>query len=157
MGGSVEARSKFTGGCTPNGQASEIGPEDRGKQSMKATFTGKKAEASVPHVLSRSIAIGRAQSASGRTHGRGRSAAARWRASAIWMQCVLSADRNRGLGGGGEKSSCYSRRQDVERIQDSRAELQAGEATLHLGSMTALSFLNLDENYSASAHRRGRD
>src|SRR5258708_36846265 len=30
--------------------------------------------------------------------------------------------------------------------QDSRAELQAGEATLHLGSMTALSFLNLDEN-----------
>jgi hypothetical protein len=30
--------------------------------------------------------------------------------------------------------------------QDSRAELQAGAATLHLGSMTALSFLNLDEN-----------
>jgi hypothetical protein len=30
--------------------------------------------------------------------------------------------------------------------QDSRAELQVGEATLHLGSMTALSFLNLDEN-----------
>jgi hypothetical protein len=30
--------------------------------------------------------------------------------------------------------------------QDSRAELQAGQATLHLGSMTALSFLNLDEN-----------
>jgi hypothetical protein len=30
--------------------------------------------------------------------------------------------------------------------QDSRAELQAGEATVHLGSMTALSFLNLDEN-----------
>ena len=30
--------------------------------------------------------------------------------------------------------------------QDSRAELQAGEVTLHLGSMTALSFLNLDES-----------
>jgi len=30
--------------------------------------------------------------------------------------------------------------------QDSRAELQAGEVTMHLGSMTALSFLNLDEN-----------
>ena len=30
--------------------------------------------------------------------------------------------------------------------QDSRAELQVGEASLHLGSMTALSFLNLDEN-----------
>jgi hypothetical protein len=30
--------------------------------------------------------------------------------------------------------------------KDSRAELQAGEANLHLGSMTALSFLNLDEN-----------
>jgi hypothetical protein len=30
--------------------------------------------------------------------------------------------------------------------QDSRAELQAGQAALHLGSMTALSFLNLDEN-----------
>lgn len=30
--------------------------------------------------------------------------------------------------------------------QSSRAELQAGEASLHLGSMTALSFLNLDEN-----------
>src|SRR5262249_22519128 len=30
--------------------------------------------------------------------------------------------------------------------QDSRAELQAGEASIHLGSMTALSFLNLDEN-----------
>jgi len=30
--------------------------------------------------------------------------------------------------------------------QESRAELQAGEASLHLGSMTALSFLNLDEN-----------
>src|ERR1700747_1801963 len=29
--------------------------------------------------------------------------------------------------------------------QDSRAELQAGQASLHLGSMTALSFLNLDE------------
>jgi len=29
--------------------------------------------------------------------------------------------------------------------KDSRAELQAGEATFHLGSMTALSFLNLDE------------
>src|SRR5712692_10175940 len=31
--------------------------------------------------------------------------------------------------------------------QDSRAELQAGQASLHLGSMTALSFLNLDENF----------
>jgi len=30
--------------------------------------------------------------------------------------------------------------------KDSRAELQAGQASLHLGSMTALSFLNLDEN-----------
>src|SRR5262249_11560438 len=30
--------------------------------------------------------------------------------------------------------------------KDSRAELQAGEANIHLGSMTALSFLNLDEN-----------
>ena len=30
--------------------------------------------------------------------------------------------------------------------QDSRAELQAGQASMHLGSMTALSFLNLDEN-----------
>lgn len=29
--------------------------------------------------------------------------------------------------------------------KDSRAELQAGEANFHLGSMTALSFLNLDE------------
>ena len=28
----------------------------------------------------------------------------------------------------------------------SRAELQAGQATLHLGSMTAISFLNLDQN-----------
>jgi hypothetical protein len=30
--------------------------------------------------------------------------------------------------------------------QNSRAELQAGEASIHLGDMTALSFLNLDEN-----------
>ncbi|HET8925779.1 MAG TPA: DUF6600 domain-containing protein [Candidatus Acidoferrum sp.] len=30
--------------------------------------------------------------------------------------------------------------------KDSRAELQAGQATIHLGTMTALSFLNLDEN-----------
>jgi hypothetical protein len=30
--------------------------------------------------------------------------------------------------------------------QDSRAELQAGQASLHVGSMTALSFLNLDES-----------
>jgi len=30
--------------------------------------------------------------------------------------------------------------------QNSRAELQAGQAALHLGSMTAISFLNLDEN-----------
>jgi len=30
--------------------------------------------------------------------------------------------------------------------KDSRAELEAGQATLHLGSMTALSFLNLDDN-----------
>src|SRR3981189_390215 len=30
--------------------------------------------------------------------------------------------------------------------QDSRAELQAGQASLHLGSITPLSFLNLDEN-----------
>ena len=30
--------------------------------------------------------------------------------------------------------------------KDSRAELQAGQATIHAGSMTALSFLNLDEN-----------
>ena len=29
--------------------------------------------------------------------------------------------------------------------KDSRAELQAGEAAFHVGSMTALSFLNLDE------------
>src|ERR1700747_1142703 len=29
--------------------------------------------------------------------------------------------------------------------KDSRAELQAGPASIHLGSMTALSFLNLDE------------
>src|SRR5216684_13117 len=29
--------------------------------------------------------------------------------------------------------------------KDSRAELQAGTAAMHLGSMTALSFLNLDE------------
>src|SRR6202043_1677132 len=28
----------------------------------------------------------------------------------------------------------------------SRAELQAGQASIHMGSMTALSFLNLDEN-----------
>jgi hypothetical protein len=30
--------------------------------------------------------------------------------------------------------------------KDSRAELQAGQASIHVGSMTALSFLNLDEN-----------
>jgi hypothetical protein len=30
--------------------------------------------------------------------------------------------------------------------KDSRAELQAGQASIHLGNMTALSFLNLDEN-----------
>jgi len=30
--------------------------------------------------------------------------------------------------------------------KDARAELEAGQATLHVGSMTALSFLNLDEN-----------
>ena len=30
--------------------------------------------------------------------------------------------------------------------KDSRAELQAGQAAIHIGSMTALSFLNLDEN-----------
>ena len=30
--------------------------------------------------------------------------------------------------------------------KDGRAELQAGEASLHLGAMTALSFLNLDQN-----------
>jgi hypothetical protein len=30
--------------------------------------------------------------------------------------------------------------------KDSRAELQAGQASIHLGSMTALSFLNLDDN-----------
>ena len=30
--------------------------------------------------------------------------------------------------------------------KDSRAELEAGQASIHLGSMTALSFLNLDEN-----------
>src|SRR5713226_5020392 len=30
--------------------------------------------------------------------------------------------------------------------KDSRVELQAGQASIHLGSMTALSFLNLDEN-----------
>ena len=30
--------------------------------------------------------------------------------------------------------------------KESRAELQAGQAAIHLGSMTALSFLNLDEN-----------
>jgi hypothetical protein len=30
--------------------------------------------------------------------------------------------------------------------KDARAELQAGEASIHIGSMTALSFLNLDES-----------
>jgi len=30
--------------------------------------------------------------------------------------------------------------------KDSRAELQAGQAAIHVGSMTALSFLNLDQN-----------
>jgi hypothetical protein len=30
--------------------------------------------------------------------------------------------------------------------KDSRAELQAGQASIHMGSMTALSFLNLDDN-----------
>jgi hypothetical protein len=30
--------------------------------------------------------------------------------------------------------------------KDSRAELQAGQASIHLGTMTALSFLNLDQN-----------
>ena len=30
--------------------------------------------------------------------------------------------------------------------KDSRAELQAGQAAIHLGSMTALSFLNIDQN-----------
>jgi hypothetical protein len=30
--------------------------------------------------------------------------------------------------------------------KDSRTELQVGEASIHMGSMTALSFLNLDEN-----------
>src|SRR5215469_13308883 len=30
--------------------------------------------------------------------------------------------------------------------QDSRAELQAGQASIHIGSVTALSFLNLNQN-----------
>ena len=30
--------------------------------------------------------------------------------------------------------------------KDSRLELQVGQASIHLGSMTALSFLNLDQN-----------
>src|SRR5438552_12385487 len=51
--------------------------------------------------------------------------------------------------------------------KDSRAELQAGVASIHLGSMTAISFLNLDQgitqmrlaegrvNFSVSDLRRG--
>src|SRR3981081_694825 len=31
--------------------------------------------------------------------------------------------------------------------KDARAELQAGQATIHLGGMTALSFLNLDQDF----------
>ncbi|MDP9340186.1 MAG: FecR domain-containing protein, partial [Acidobacteriota bacterium] len=30
--------------------------------------------------------------------------------------------------------------------KDARAELQAGQASIHIGAMTALSFLNLDQN-----------
>jgi len=38
--------------------------------------------------------------------------------------------------------------------QNSRAELQAGQAALHLGSMTAISFLNLDQNITQIRSRR---
>lgn len=46
-----------------------------------------------------------------------------------------SADRNRPMTIGDK----------IWADKDSRAELQAGQASIHLGSMTALSFLNLDE------------
>jgi hypothetical protein len=46
-----------------------------------------------------------------------------------------SADRNRPMTIGDK----------IWSDKDSRAELQAGQASIHLGSMTALSFLNLDE------------
>ncbi len=40
--------------------------------------------------------------------------------------------------------------------QSSRLELQAGEASIHLGSMTALSFLNLDEMATQMRLAEGR-
>jgi hypothetical protein len=39
--------------------------------------------------------------------------------------------------------------------KDSRAELQAGQASIHLGAMTALSFLNLDENITQTRLAEG--
>jgi FecR protein len=39
--------------------------------------------------------------------------------------------------------------------KDSRVELQAGEATFHIGSMTAFSFLNLDENITQARVAEG--
>ncbi len=41
--------------------------------------------------------------------------------------------------------------------QNSRAELQAGAATIHLGGMTALSFLNLDDNVTQMRLAEGQD
>lgn len=40
--------------------------------------------------------------------------------------------------------------------KDSRAELQAGQVAIHLGSMTALSFLNLDQNVTQMRLAEGR-
>lgn len=40
--------------------------------------------------------------------------------------------------------------------KDSRAELQAGQIAIHLGSMTALSFLNLDQNVTQIRMPEGR-
>ena len=40
--------------------------------------------------------------------------------------------------------------------KDSRAELQAGQVAIHLGSMTALSFLNLDQNITQMRLAEGR-
>jgi len=40
--------------------------------------------------------------------------------------------------------------------KDSRAELQAGTVSIHLGSMTALSFLNLDQGITQMRWRRQR-
>jgi hypothetical protein len=143
LGGSVKAKSNLLDGYTPNRPSFGIQPEI-GETNMKATNAGK-SRASVLMCLAGLLLFVAPKARGDEPANEGDPPARVARISYLdgnvsfqptGTEDWAAAAKNRPVTVGDK----------LWTDQDSRAELEAGEATIHLGSMTALSFLNLDEN-----------